>query len=86
MGNFKMTWLKVVHKSDTSEKRKKSNINEEDLLYSCSGKFYEVEALCRHQKWIEGENAGQNISSIIESKNPQVNEAIWIGMLLLPTF
>jgi hypothetical protein len=33
MGNFKMTWLKVVHKSDTSEKRKKSNINEEDLPY-----------------------------------------------------
>jgi hypothetical protein len=34
MGNFKMTWLKVVHKSDTSEKKEKEvNLNEEELPY-----------------------------------------------------
>jgi nitrite reductase (NADH) small subunit len=47
----KMTWLKVAHKSDISEKKgKEITIKGTRIaLFHANDKFYAVEALCRHQ-------------------------------------
>lgn len=49
--DFQMTWLKVAHKSEIGEKKgKEININGTRIaLFHANGKFYAIEALCRHQ-------------------------------------
>jgi 3-phenylpropionate/trans-cinnamate dioxygenase ferredoxin component len=47
----KMTWVKVAHKSEIGEKKgKEINIKGTRIaLFHANGKFYAIEALCRHQ-------------------------------------
>jgi 3-phenylpropionate/trans-cinnamate dioxygenase ferredoxin component len=46
-----MTWVKVAPKSEIGEKKgKELNINGTRIaLFRTNGKFYAIEALCRHQ-------------------------------------
>lgn len=46
-----MTWVKVAHKSEIGDKKgKELNINGTRIaLFHANGKFYAIEALCRHQ-------------------------------------
>ena len=47
----KMAWLKVAHKSEIGDKKgKEINVSGTRIaLFHANGKFYAIEALCRHQ-------------------------------------
>jgi nitrite reductase (NADH) small subunit len=46
-----MTWVKVAHKGEIKEKNgKELNVNGTRIaLFYANGKYYAIEALCRHQ-------------------------------------
>ena len=51
-----MTWVKVAHTSEIGEKKgKEINVNGTRVaLFHANGRFYAIEALCRHQDGCTG--------------------------------
>jgi nitrite reductase (NADH) small subunit len=77
-----MTWLKVAHKSEIAEKKgKELNIKGTRIaLFNFNGKFYAIEALCRHQ---DGSLApGQIDGEVVECPLHQWHYNIRTGELL----